>query len=97
MAELLDLEVVFDRDDVENLDTYIGEKGYGYPSQAGNEALHLLAETEGIFVDPIYSAKSLAGLIDMIRKKEIGADESVVFLHTGGTPAMFAYADELGA
>ena len=95
MAELLDLEVEFDRDDVENLDTYIGEKGYGYPSLSGNEALHILAETEGIFVDPIYSAKSLAALIDMIRQKQIGAGETVVFLHTGGTPAIFAYADEL--
>jgi 1-aminocyclopropane-1-carboxylate deaminase/D-cysteine desulfhydrase-like pyridoxal-dependent ACC family enzyme len=96
MAELLEIDVAFDRNDVENLDTYIGEKGYGYPSPEGNAALRLLASTEGIFVDPIYSAKALAALIDMIRRKHVGAGDTVVFLHTGGTPALFAYADELG-
>lgn len=97
MAELLDINVEFHREDIENLDTYIGEKGYGYTSPEGNAALRLLAETEGIFVDPIYSARSLAALIDMIRNKQIGTDESVVFLHTGGTPAIFAYSEELMA
>lgn len=95
MAGLLDLDVEFDREDIENLDAYIGENGYGYTSAAGNAALHLLAETEGIFVDPVYSATSLAALIDMVRQKQIGKDETVVFLHTGGTPAIFAYGDEL--
>ncbi len=97
MAKLLDVDVAFTRDDIESLDTYIGDKGYGYATPEGNEALRLLATTEGIFVDPVYSAKALAALVDLVRKAEIGADEVVVFLHTGGTPAIFAYAEELGA
>ena len=96
MAEVLELEVSFTVNDIENLDGYIGEKGYGFPTAQGNEALRLLAATEGIFVDPIYSAKALAALVDLIRRGEITAGETVVFLHTGGTPAIFAYADELG-
>ena len=95
MAEILDLDVSFDRDDVWNSPDYIGEEGYGYCSKAGNEALRLMATTEGILLDPIYTGKALSGLIDLAKKGEIGADETVVFLHTGGTPALFAYTQEL--
>lgn len=69
--------------------------GYGLPSPSGNEALSLLARTEGILTDPIYSAKALAGLIDDVRHKRIPSDSTVVFVHTGGTPALFAYHREL--
>lgn len=64
---------------------------YGAPTEAAREAIHLLARTEGVFVDPVYSAKALAGLIDAIRTGRVGTDETVVFLHTGGSPALFAY------
>ncbi len=71
------------------LDEYIGRK-YGVPSQEGNEAICLLAETEGIFVDPIYTGKALAGMIGEIRK-EGSKDKHVLFWHTGGTPAIFTH------
>jgi 1-aminocyclopropane-1-carboxylate deaminase/D-cysteine desulfhydrase-like pyridoxal-dependent ACC family enzyme len=95
MAGELGLEIPFSGDDILNLDSYIGPLGYGYPSREGNEALRLMARTEGVLLDPIYSAKALAGLIELVQKGEIGAYETVVFLHTGGTPALFAYAEEL--
>ena len=95
MAGVLDLGVSFLPEDIVNLDSYIGDRGYGFPSARGNEALSLMARTEGIILDPIYSAKALAALIDLIQREEIDARETVVFVHTGGTPAIFAYAEEL--
>jgi 1-aminocyclopropane-1-carboxylate deaminase/D-cysteine desulfhydrase-like pyridoxal-dependent ACC family enzyme len=56
----------------------------------------LLARTEGILLDPIYSGKALAGLIDHVRRGKLTAEQNVVFVHTGGTPAIFAYNTELG-
>lgn len=63
-------------------------EAYGVPSPAGEEALTLLARTEGIFLDPVYSAKAFSGVIDMARSSELGG--RVLFWHTGGTPALFA-------
>jgi 1-aminocyclopropane-1-carboxylate deaminase/D-cysteine desulfhydrase-like pyridoxal-dependent ACC family enzyme len=57
--------------------------------------LKLMARTEGIFLDPSYTSKAFAGLMDHIRKGRISSDETVIFLHTGGTPALFAYNEEL--
>ena len=59
------------------------------------EALALLARTEGILLDPVYTGKAMAGLIDDARQGRLGANDRVVFIHTGGTPAVFAYRDEL--
>jgi L-cysteate sulfo-lyase len=55
------------------------------------EAVSLVARLEGIFLDPVYSGKAMAGLIDLIRKGVIGKNETVVFLHTGGSPGLFGY------
>jgi len=55
----------------------------------------LVARTEGIFLDPVYSGKAMAGLIDHIRKGKLSKKDTVLFVHTGGTPALFAYVDEL--
>jgi len=74
---------------------YIGS-GYGIPTPGCLEAITLLARQEGLFLDPVYTAKAMAGLIDHIRRGEIDPAETVVFLHTGGSPALFAYADQLG-
>ena len=74
---------------------YIGA-GYGVPTPAGLEAIRLLARQEGIFLDPTYSGKALAGLIAHIRQDQIAPAETVVFLHTGGTPALFAHAERGG-
>ena len=58
-------------------------------------AVRLFARTEGITLDPVYSGKAAAAMVDMIRNGEIGADETIVFVHTGGVPGLFAYAPEL--
>lgn len=64
--------------------------GYGYPSPAGQEALRLLARSEAILLDPVYSAKAMAGMIADLRAERYSADSVVVFIHTGGVPAIFA-------
>jgi 1-aminocyclopropane-1-carboxylate deaminase/D-cysteine desulfhydrase-like pyridoxal-dependent ACC family enzyme len=69
--------------------------GYGIPSPQGVEAIKTVARTEGIFLDPIYSGKAMAGLFDHVRRGLLGSKDLVVFLHTGGTPALFAYRDYL--
>jgi 1-aminocyclopropane-1-carboxylate deaminase/D-cysteine desulfhydrase-like pyridoxal-dependent ACC family enzyme len=66
---------------------WVGE-GYGVPSEEGAAAISKLARTEGIFLDPVYSGKAFAGLLDLAARKEIGG--KVLFWHTGGTPALFA-------
>jgi len=73
---------------------YIGE-GYGIPTPECLEAIRLLAQTEAIFLDPSYTGKAMAGLIDHVRRGVIGPDETVVFLHTGGVPAIFAHGTRL--
>ena len=60
-----------------------------------NDAVILLARLEGLLFDPVYSGKGLAGMLDLIEKGEIGRDETVVFVHTGGAAALFAYRDRL--
>ena len=55
------------------------------------EAIRLAAEREALIVDPVYSGKALAGLIGLVRRGAFGEGENVVFVHTGGTPALFAY------
>jgi L-cysteate sulfo-lyase len=69
---------------------YIGT-GYGHPTPGMIEAVRMLAQLEGVLLDPVYSGKAMAGLIDLIRKGEIGKGETVVFLHTGGAVGLFGY------
>jgi len=69
---------------------YVGE-GYGLPTESGLEAIRLFAELEGLLLDPVYSAKGAAGLIDLIRKGHFDKDANVVFLHTGGSVGLFGY------
>lgn len=75
-------------------DDYIGD-GYGIPTYEGIEAIKLVAKTEGIFLDPVYTAKGMAGLIDLIGKGKLTSNDSVIFVHTGGVPALFAYDKEV--
>jgi 1-aminocyclopropane-1-carboxylate deaminase/D-cysteine desulfhydrase-like pyridoxal-dependent ACC family enzyme len=93
-GELIGLSPELTAADVDVTHDYIG-RGYGIPTEAGMEATRLLARTEGILVDPVYTAKALACLIDDIRSGRLTGDDPVVFVHTGGTPALFAYSDEL--
>jgi L-cysteate sulfo-lyase len=74
---------------------YVGG-GYGIPTPGMVEAVTLLANTEGILLDPVYSGKGMAGLIDLIRKGEFAKDQNVVFLHTGGSVALFGYPNVFG-
>ncbi|GKW02575.1 1-aminocyclopropane-1-carboxylate deaminase [Pectobacterium carotovorum subsp. carotovorum] len=69
---------------------YVG-KGYGIPTEGTLEALRLLAQLEGILLDPVYSGKGMAGLIDLIRQGHFRADENIVFIHTGGSAGLFGY------
>ncbi|MBN8891126.1 MAG: D-cysteine desulfhydrase [Rhodospirillales bacterium 70-18] len=80
------------REAVEANCDYVGA-GYGIPTEGMAEAVAMLARQEGIFLDPVYSGKGMAGLIDLIRKGAFSRDENVVFLHTGGQVGLFAYAD----
>ena len=77
-------------EDLTTYDQYIGE-GYGALTDGACEAIRLVAETEGVFLDPVYTGKCMAGLVDLVRKGIVGRDETVVFIHTGGSPALFAY------
>ena len=75
---------------------YRGE-GYGIPTDGMIEALNLTARHEAVLLDPVYSGKGMAGLIGLARAGTFGAGEGVCFIHTGGTPGLFAYAPELNA
>jgi len=74
---------------------YVGP-GYGLPTPGMLEAVELLARTEGLLLDPVYSGKGMAGLIDLIRKGHFKATDNVVFLHTGGSVALFGYGQAFG-
>ncbi|MCG7926122.1 MAG: D-cysteine desulfhydrase family protein [Candidatus Thiodiazotropha taylori] len=73
---------------------YVGE-GYGVIGELEREAITLTAENEAILLDPVYTGRAMGGLIDMIRGGEFSKADRVLFWHTGGTPALFAYADAL--
>lgn len=75
-------------------DGYVGE-GYGIPAESTLEAIRLLAQQEGLLLDPVYSAKGMAGLIGMVRQGFFKPTDNVLFLHTGGASALFAYQEQL--
>jgi len=64
--------------------------GYGVLTDLEREAIRLFATHEGLLLDPVYTGRAAAGMIDLIRKKFFKKDETVLFLHTGGQPALFA-------
>ncbi len=70
-------------------------RAYGSPTAESIDAIRTLARTEGLFLDPVYTSKAMAGLLSLCQQGEVKAGESVIFLHTGGTPALFAYAEAL--
>ena len=78
------------REDVVANCDYVGE-GYGIPADSPIEAITMLAQLEGILLDPVYSGKGMAGLIDLCRQGFFKKDQNVVFLHTGGSAALFGY------
>lgn len=93
-ANRLGIDLTVSPSEIINLGGYVG-KGYGRLTPEALGAIKLVARTEGVLLDPVYTGKAMAALIDRIRRKEIGSDETVVFLHTGGFPALFAYNKDL--
>jgi D-cysteine desulfhydrase/L-cysteate sulfo-lyase len=93
-ARGLEIELEVAPGDVDNRDRYVG-RGYGIPSPAGDEALRLAAECEGLLLDPVYTAKAFAALVDDVRERRLGDDEVAVFVHTGGLPLIFQHAGHL--
>jgi L-cysteate sulfo-lyase len=79
--------------DYEIDESYIGG-GYGQPTQECIEAIKLLAQTEGILMDPVYTGKAMAGLIDYVKKNKFAKSDKIIFIHTGGSTALHAYVDE---
>ena len=73
---------------------YVGP-GYSLPTPTMAEAVRLLARLEGILMDPVYTGKAMAGLIDLVRKGFFGKEEKVLFVHTGGSPALYVYTKEI--
>jgi 1-aminocyclopropane-1-carboxylate deaminase/D-cysteine desulfhydrase-like pyridoxal-dependent ACC family enzyme len=89
MADLLGAPGVFDEGRIEVDDRFVGD-GYGLPTQASSEAAERLARHEGVFLDPTYSAKAMAGLLAHLAEGRIAAGHTVVFWHTGGLPGLLA-------
>ncbi|MBO0453527.1 1-aminocyclopropane-1-carboxylate deaminase/D-cysteine desulfhydrase [Candidatus Enterococcus murrayae] len=92
---LLGLEERLTADDFEHDNSYY-QPGYEMPSDKGNDAIRVLAREEGLFLDPVYSGKAFAGLLDYVDKGIIPQNSSVIFLHTGGATALFAEKEILG-
>jgi len=83
-------ELQFSPDEIAINYDYVG-KGYGIPTKECVDAIRTTAQVEGIFLDPVYTGKAMAGLIDLIKKGRFKKDDNVLFFHTGGNPAVFAY------
>jgi 1-aminocyclopropane-1-carboxylate deaminase/D-cysteine desulfhydrase-like pyridoxal-dependent ACC family enzyme len=91
---MLALDVKVEPGEIENYDNFV-DKGYGIPSEAGNEAVLLFGRHEGIILDPIYTGKCAAAMIAHIREGRFSPGDVVVFVHTGGMPAIFTWNDNL--
>ncbi|MDP2917509.1 MAG: D-cysteine desulfhydrase family protein [Dehalococcoidia bacterium] len=95
-SQFLDMNFSFSPEEVKYYDEYAGES-YSAPTKKGIEAIKLVASTEGIFLDPIYSSKSMACLIDQIRDGRFKPQDTVIYYHSGGLPQLFFYNEELTA
>jgi 1-aminocyclopropane-1-carboxylate deaminase/D-cysteine desulfhydrase-like pyridoxal-dependent ACC family enzyme len=93
-AGVLGLGVLVTDAEVVTDDRFIGP-GYARPSADGLAAMRLVARTEGLLLDPVYTGKAMAALIAAVREGRLGSNDTVVFLHTGGLPAVFAYRDAI--
>ncbi len=95
LARMLKIDRVVAEEDVLVTDATLAP-GYGLLNEATEKAIRLMAEREGIFLDPVYTGKSAAGMIKLIESGEIGPGAGVLFVHTGGVPALFAYGESFG-
>lgn len=94
-AQLLGLPTRLQEQDFDLDDRHLGD-GYGMPSSAGMAAMRLLGRTQGIVLDPVYTGKAMAGMLAQLREGRWRAPDPVVFFHSGGAPALFAHAADLG-
>jgi D-cysteine desulfhydrase family pyridoxal phosphate-dependent enzyme len=92
-AELLGKDTIIEAEEIEIYDQYIGA-GYGHPTKEAAEAIKRLARTEGIITDPVYTGKVVAGIIDLVNQGRFTKKETVIFLHSGGVPGLFAVEQE---
>lgn len=93
-AKFLGIDHTFTKNDFTLRNEYLGD-GYGVVGELEKRAIKLLAETEGILVDPVYTGRTFGALIDMIEHGEFNNTDTVLFWHTGGTPSIFSYAEEI--
>jgi D-cysteine desulfhydrase len=93
-ADRLGIACPLTKDDIICIDGFVGE-AYAVPTPEGLDAIRLLARSEAILLEPVYSAKAFAGMLAEIQSGMYSPDESVIFLHTGGTAALFAMTEEL--
>ncbi len=93
-AKMLNLNLDFTYDMINHDNNYVGEK-YGAVTDEGISAMKLLAKKEGIILDPVYTSKGFSALIDYVKKGKIKSGENVIFMFTGGSPAIFAYNEEI--
>lgn len=91
-AKYVGLKEEITEDMIQVRDEFVGQ-GYSLPTGTMVEAVQLLARTEGILLDPVYTGKAFAGLVGMIREGKLKKGENVLFLHTGGSPALYAYTN----
>jgi len=91
-AKYAGVNSVVPRDKVLCFDEYVGP-GYSQPTPEMVAAVKLLATTEGILLDPVYTGKAMSGLIGLIQKGYFKKDDNILFVHTGGSPALYAYLD----
>jgi len=90
LAKFLGMKFSFNPEDIAVFDEYVGE-GYGVLNREIMDAIEMVVGKEGIFLDPVYTGKAMSALTCLIKKGYFREDENVVFIHTGGTPALFAY------
>ena len=94
-ARLLDMNRSTSPNEISILDKYAGYAEYGVLTKEALDAIKLLAKTEGIFLDPVYTCKAMAGLIHLIREDYFDKEDKLIFLHTGGIAALFPYKEQL--
>ena len=88
--DILGLDMHVKEDEIRNDASFVGS-GYGIPTEASVEATRLFARTEGVILDPVYTGKAAAGMVAHILEGRYGRDDTLVFVHTGGTPAVFTW------
>ena len=92
LMELMSLQLPIEADDVICDDRFLAP-GYGQSNEVTQHAIEVLARREGILLDPTYSGKAFAAVLDAVQQGDLMVDDNIVFLHTGGTPSLFGYPE----